>query len=296
MEPGRANGGWRSATPRDSHSLDQLCSEGFGLSEGQSFFDDFPIWDIRRPIDGRLIEVMDGPKGSQILSQLGSVRRTSLTEPDPLTLVGAVVTRSSVQGRGLARSGLDHLLRKTEAQGARSWLLWTGDDRLYRSMGFKAFGSQWRTTITKISGNPPSGQQRVRRGWSPDFTAFLAKRTRGLQMSEAESGMLRNLKNVDWWSLRSPGEQLIAVAGIGKGIDLGGILHDWHGSEAALRTLFVEIARELPETTLLYGSPLFAEYPWLKQLKPEFEDPLCYWRGEPPSRPDELWFWGCDSC
>lgn len=285
--------GWRSASRDDFQAMDTLCAEGFGLSQGQSFFDDFPIWDIRLPFTGRWIEIAENR--DQLVAQLGAIERQNLTESRPLTMVGAVVTRASEQGRGLARSGLSHLISKTESHGARSWVLWTGDDRLYRSMGFEPFGRQWRTTISKIAPQSIAGAK-IGRGWRDDFTGFLATRTRGLRMSEPESEMLRNLANVDWWSLRGSDGVLQAVVGIGKGIDLGGIAHDWHGSETALRALLGEIAKELPQTTLLYGEALFAFHPWLRQLEPEFEDPLCYWRGIAPSKPNELWFWGCDSC
>lgn len=286
---------WRSAVPSDFGSLDLLCAEGFGLPAGHSFFDDFPVWDVRRPMGRRWIEVAEDPASSRILAQLGAVQRASLTEPAPLTIVGAVVTRASEQGRGLARAGLAHLIRKTESHGARSWLLWTGDDRLYRPMGFEPFGRQWRTSIRAVTGPLGSGE-RVERGWSDDIANFLTARTRGLRMTEHESKPFRKLASVDWWSLRAEGGQLLAVGAIGKGVDLGGILHDWHGSESALRALLSAISKELPETALLYGPALLDAHPWLKKLEPEFEDPLCYWKGEPPSRPEELWFWGCDSC
>ena len=306
---------WRWAAPTDWRILGELYAEGFGLEGAETFYADFPLWDPRLARAGRaqLLGFAEGEgNASPTLVATASVaeRRLHTTGApgarERIGILGGVVVRGTHRGHGLGREAIDRILKHSEtAQGLEDWLLWTGDPTLYSSYGFLPVGEQVRArgvpTWANAAPSLTAAEIRVVRGFTPAlFEALKTTRERGLRVDASERELLGRFENVDWWNAYSVSSgELVAYLGVGRGIDLPNMIHEWGGDEAALRALVRECLKVHPDPEWIFSWELTTEFPYLKRLAPEFAEPLAYWRSTRAALTAEeeraLWFWGTDS-
>jgi predicted GNAT family N-acyltransferase len=301
---------WRWATSEDWRTLGELYALGFGLDQETRFFEDFPTWDPRFEIPLR--HQILGFMGSELVATASVLVRDLLRPSRRVGIVGGVVVRDSARGQGLAKMGIDQILTFSEASlHLKDWVLWTGNPRLYESFGFVPTGIQFRAngipkwlvlenaqSVLTAEGMWPK-EWRVIRGFSEPLWNELKSRQTGFTLNESHRSLVERFVNVDWWSLEDNGGKMRAFLGIGRGIDLPNMIHEWGGAEFELKMLVKEVLNAYPDPEWIFSPRMKTVSPYLNHLSILGEDPLCYWRtlAEPlsPLEVSELWFWGTDS-
>ncbi|MCM2321725.1 MAG: GNAT family N-acetyltransferase [Oligoflexia bacterium] len=282
-----------------------LLNSCFPVPRGHSFLEDFPVWGVLEPDTHFYI---GGYSSGRLVAAAAARTAELITEgaPLPIGLIGAVATHSSCRGRGFASQAtaqvLDWLARRRVALA----VLWGSEHELYRRMGFELCGIQ--TTLPLWQLQLPSDAPRPGRGWVPGLWERLKRRGSGLQYGEKDRSWLEAHANVQWYWLGEPSKPT-AYAALGRGIDLGGLVHEWGGDPEALRSLLSAVRAEVPGAALLGSPRLFEKFrlvcsPGTPVPEEQFlcmarfmalsEDPERVYSllGEKGASP--LWFWGLD--
>jgi hypothetical protein len=133
------------------------------------------------------------------------------------------------------------------------------------------------------------------------FRALQARRQSGLVIADSDLSWVARHKNVNWmWLEGASPDQVSAFVGLGRGIDLPGVIHEWGGEPEAVRSLLFDLKGRVPELFLLSSPALLSEVGLslredfvptdmalaLVQRAPEVQNPI-------PA--EQLWFWGLDS-
>ena len=273
----------------------------FQVPKGGHFFDDFPVWN--QSSDGDSIFRLGAFSSNGKLAACASARVAELRISSAVIrigMIGMVATRPEFQGQGLASRLVEALVQWLQTQGATLVVLWGGDQNLYRRLGFAPCGEQGFLPLADLRKLATPVDSEMGIGWRPELFEMLKARSSGLVLDEQDRNWMSAHKNVRWFWTRSPGG-VSAYAAFGRGIDLGGMVHEWGGNPQALRRLLTWIARANPEGYLL-GSPQMLQ----PYLGPEtgaiLLQPLCLAKILSPRvfldagvALSDLWFWGLDS-
>jgi hypothetical protein len=142
----------------------------------------------------------------------------------------------------------------------------------------------------------------VRFGWVSGIFRLLQKRIEGLVLQEEDLIWMQSHKNVKWFYTGSP-ECPHAYAALGRGIDLGSVVHEWGGELNQLFQLFDWIQKVDSHATLLGSRGVYQRSgidmgQALSQNSSEF---MCMMRVLEPGLnkdmvlPIETWIWGLDA-
>src|SRR5262249_39016179 len=148
------------------------------------------------------------------------------------------------RGRGLASRLTEELVARAERTGAKLALLWGSEHRMYARLGFALSGQQIRAPLSKLSlggadggrADPSGAPPQIAKGWADGIFPLLKARERGIALTESDLAWYRAQKSVGWYRAERKGV-VVAYAGIGRGIDLQNIIHEWGGERAALNVL-----------------------------------------------------------
>jgi predicted N-acetyltransferase YhbS len=280
--------------PMAAEKLDALLTRCFQVPPGSSFLDDFPVWDERYGLDARRLGAFDGDR--LVASACGRMATLRTAEGElPVALIGAVAVDAAWRGRGLASalvSGVADWAR-LERRAAMT-LLWSGEHELYARLGFVPFGRQARVPLAAIDKRSISDAP-VHSGWVPGIFGCLRGRSGGLALKASDRDWIAAHKNVSWW-WTGPAERPTAYAAVGRGIDLGGIVHEWGGDRRSLLRIFATLDARVPGLELLASPAMLKEY--VVRTESLNVEALCLAVVHDAERVrkagDSIWLWGLD--
>lgn len=286
----------------DRVRLGMLYQEGFHLESPETFYQDFPMWDPQIALKNRHQLALF--QEDEMVATASLLIRKCLSPRREVGIIGGVVVQKKYQGNGFAKKILNELVNYSiQHLYLKNWVLWTGDDRLYRELNFKSIGIQYRSNEVSQYFKDALLEPltlKVKRGFNDSLWSYLLKnRPLGFYLNDDIQMLYRKMKNIDWWRLESENEAIHAYIGIGRGIDLPNMIHEWGGQESELSLLLKEIFKVYDNPEWIYSAAHFNDWGFLKKLSVLSEDPLCYFKTieEPLSKEEEknLWFWGGDS-
>lgn len=231
----------------DYLAAERLISECFGLSAEYPFYDDFPMWAHRSGAASFRLGVF---LNEEIIGT-ASVRLAPLKTPNgkllSCALIGAVATRSDVQGKGIASQLVSQLVTWSHLQGVALVLLWGSEHSLYRKMGFELCGKQGRIALSSLP--LPKSFSGVHVGYTDQIFEMMRGRSSGVALSENDRPWIRAHQNVKWVWIQESGK--FAYAGVGRGCDLHDLVHEWGGDPKLLMTVLSCITHQFPNGELL---------------------------------------------
>ena len=223
----------------DRSQMSELVDHAFAVPKGKHFFEDFPVWDenIWNPL-GEVYRV-GVFRGAALFSCAGARLASIKTVGDgrmPVALIGAVATQAAWRGRGLASYCVSEAVNWASKHGAKAALLWGSEHALYEKIGFSLVGTQVRVPLSALKLSDVSQAAPIGIGLRPPVYGLLRARAGGLVLTEREERLIAAHKNVEWYWYGRP-ERPRAYIALGRGIDLGGIIHEWGGQPDALQQL-----------------------------------------------------------
>jgi predicted N-acetyltransferase YhbS len=261
-------GGLRLDTIEGARSMkqfSQLLDRNFGVKAPGRFMDDFPIWDEKLGPEGEKVLRIGVWDGDALVSCAG-VRLAQLRVPTgslDVALIGAVATAESHRGQGLASRTVSLAVEWARERGAGLAMLWGGETALYERLGFELCGVQVRPPLSELDLGAPLkdlSQITLGRGWIPTLMSSLRMRGSGVKLAPQDERWMEAHQGVDWYWLGDP-ESPQAYAGIGRGIDLHGLVHEWGGeSPEALKALLQLVCMERPDAQLLASPELLSAW------------------------------------
>jgi len=232
-----------------------LLSEGFGIPEGSSFFDDFPVWKSGSGVPVLRVGAYTEGGATRELMSAASARTAYLQLGKDLLkigLIGGVVTSPLFQGQGLAGECLRKCEDWLKKQGAALAVLWTGDDGWYSKRGYHSIGYQYRIPLQTWSTPGAERMSAFHQGWNTEIGRFFLNRKTGLRIQKWDLGWLTAHQNTDWYWLGSR-DRISAYAAVGRGVDLVNTVHEWGGEPSSLRDL-LGILNDRQEGLQILGS------------------------------------------
>ncbi len=185
---------------------------------------------------------------------------------------------------------MEYCIQNARQQGCHAVVLWdSSGSSIYKRLGFREFGIQSIVRLSSFAGtDKPVGEGQVRRGWNDAFFSLLRNRKTGLALEADALSWLRLHRNTSWYSLWREGRPL-AVCAIGRGIDLQGVVHEWHGPAECLQSIFLEVLKDMPGA-LLVGPEMGDITLGGHRIPMGLILPI-----QPGLDPESWWFWGLDS-
>jgi hypothetical protein len=283
-----------------NRQFSSLLDLSFGVPTNMCFLEDFPVWDPNLKVP----DVMrwGAFQGDQLLSST-AIRRAQIrlhsSRLIDIAILGAVSTRPEWRGHGLASRLVAHAVGWAEKQNVSAILLWGAESSFYHRLGFVNFGKQMRLPLSVFE-NRRERSSSIQTGWNPKIFSLLQNRAEGLVLSSSDLKWYSAHRNVEWFWSSDRNGQLKAYAALGRGIDLGNIVHEWGGSKKELEALLASISTQRPNATLLCSLQHAAEFGILaeKNLTPIVDslgmirvlDPLLTLESF-----EKLWVWGLDA-
>ena len=183
--------------------------------------------------------------------------------------IGLVTTAAGRRGRGLASELIGACLEAAAREGAELAFLFGTPSRLYTRAGFVLAG---RERVLRVEPGPEAEKGGISCGadirWGhPEDAARLLplleehslRVSRGVEEFRIQLG----IPNTELYVLEQ-GERITAYCVLGKGRDLGGVIHEWAGAAQALESLIRGVAS-------LRGEPLWVIGP--EALAPPLDAP-----------------------
>lgn len=242
--------------PQDRASASILLDQCFGLSEGQRFLDDFPIWDSELASTTERWGVF---AGERLIGSAGirhAELKTLAEGKIRVGLLGGVVTDPAFQGRGIASILVNHALQSALQRHAAVVLLWGSQHALYRKAGFELCGEQIRLPLKNLSLDEKPIL--MKEAYGPQIFEIMKERPTGLSISEMDRAWIESHRHVKWWTTIDPKDPFAYLA-YERGIDLGGIIHEWGGDAASIRGLFAGLRENHPHAEILGSISRFKE-------------------------------------
>jgi predicted N-acetyltransferase YhbS len=160
--------------------------------------------------------------------------------------IGSVVTEESHRNQGLSTRVIEDCIAQATKQNCDIAILWTDLYDFYRKMGFELAGTEVSVVIEeefqapdptlRLSKDPKVAAQAIHRLYSTHTVNSVR--------TVEETRKFLNIPQTQVYTAWDSGGQLAAYAIEGKGIDLGGYIHEWGGSVSAIVSLLSYIRRE----------------------------------------------------
>jgi GNAT superfamily N-acetyltransferase len=286
----------------------QLLNQGFNVSVGGNFFDDFPIYTSERLF---LLGLMDADRGQNVqrLVSCCGIFKGVLKGPKPrsIQLIGGVVTHPDYQRQGFATKLIHQALEAHKQDPDLITVLWAQpgfQEKWYQTLGFRPAGKQVRIPLQDLKLNFvfDSKHHQVKSGWDPALLGIMAKAPLGLIRSPSDVTWLSRHRHVLWVSMWTHEGEVLGYLAYERGIDMPFTVHEWGGDHAVVETLLVLLMRaeEGPQND---GVPcILANSTFIDtmQVNVEFE-PHCYAFANFGNQDlkdfmedEHFWFWGLD--
>lgn len=154
--------------------------------------------------------------------------------------IGSVVTENDHRGQGLSTQVIEDCLKSAKEQSCDIAILWTDLFDFYRRLGFELAGSEVSFVIEEEFCVPNANLRfSVDAKVSPDaihrlYSAHTVNSVRTIE----ETRKFLSIPQTKVYTAWENNGQLAAYAIEGKGVDLGGYIHEWGGSTSKLMALF----------------------------------------------------------
>lgn len=154
--------------------------------------------------------------------------------------IGSVVTDDQHRGRGLSTKIIGDCLKSATEQSCDIAILWTDLFDFYRRMNFELAGSEVSFVIEENFDVPVSDLRfSTDSKVSPDAIYRLySKHSVNSVRTIEETRKFLSIPQTKVYTAWESNGQLAAYAIEGKGIDLGGYIHEWGGAVSKLMALF----------------------------------------------------------
>jgi len=160
--------------------------------------------------------------------------------------IGSVVTNEMHRNQGLSTKIIEDCLAQATKQHCDIAILWTDLYDFYRRLGFELAGSEVSVVVEeefqapdptlRLSKDPKVAAEAIHRLYSTHTVNSVR--------TVEETRKFLNIPQSQIYTAWDNSGQLAAYAVEGKGIDLGGYIHEWGGSVSGLLTLLSFIRRE----------------------------------------------------
>ncbi len=168
--------------------------------------------------------------------------------------IGSVVTDDGHRGQGLSTQIINDCLKTANEQSCDVAILWTDLFDFYRRMGFALAGSEISFVIEdKFDVTPTNLRFSTDSKVSPDAIYRLyASHTVNSVRTIEETRKFLAIPQTKVYTAWEANGQLAAYAVEGKGVDLGGYIHEWGGSVSKLMALlsFIRSEKNQPFTII----------------------------------------------
>jgi hypothetical protein len=294
---------WEELTAGKKPEIESLLNQCFPVEAGQSFFDDFPVWDPSQSVADRNQILGRNESGQAVCSASARVVTLVLDEKNHtrVGLIGAVASDPQHRGQGHASAAIEKILNAAVLSDPKieCIVLWGSEKNLYSRFGFDYGGIQKRASLGNLVLPEflPDPTLDVQMGWDDDIFLLMQKRHSGVSHSSSDLTWLKSHPNVVWFRIIRNGSTT-AYVGVNRGIDLMGIVHEWGGSELDLGILFSAMKIENPNLQVIYHPEHEKSYAFFKRTEHFEVDRLCMvkWLGKMnPKTLERLWFFGLDS-
>ena len=251
----------------DSTSLRELISSAEILQYGEllnhafmgqlhyPFFDDFPVWDPKWGASG--VHRYGIFSESNLLAtaslRITFLKVSLLLPPIRIGMIGAVATKSEFQKQGMARRLVEKLLQIAKVSEVTFVMVWGSEHSFYEKLGFGLAGEQWLIRVSDVKKGVFVKDSRIEIGWNAEIFELRRKCLFGLDLQDRDREWFKAHLNVKWYSLVRE-EKRVAYLGLGRGIDLTQIVHEWGGPMSDLIHLMNRVAHDHPGATLI-GPP-----------------------------------------
>jgi len=231
-----------------------LLDRAFPVPAGAHFFDDFPIWDEEIVPSGGAVLRLGAFEGEKLLScaaiRVAELKIPGSTKRLACAVIGAVATAEDARGQGHASLLVEELERAARQERVSLLLLWGSEHSMYRRLGFELCGRQAVARLARLPVGTGTAAAAVRTGWVDGLWGCLARRDDGLALTAADRAWVGAHRNVEWFWTGSAADPS-AWAAIGRGIDLGGYVHEWGGDPAALMEVLGAVQARHPQALVL---------------------------------------------
>lgn len=226
-----------------------------------------------------------------------------------IAVIGAIGTHPNYRNKGLSTAIIESLLKDVD-QNANlvGTVLWSDRPEFYKKFNFNAVGEQHLYDLSAL--NPQVLKTKLKsfklqHSWPEEQIINLhnAHTTRILRDAN-DWHALRLITSCERFSLLNSKGVATAYAGIGRGKDMSGIIHEWGGAPQDLIELVNRLLLIAPGLMWLTNPVLndpIAEIAINAGVQP-YIAPMGLFRPAPQLvtniqniNPDSLWFWGLDS-
>lgn len=160
--------------------------------------------------------------------------------------IGSVVTDENHRGRGLSTKIIQDCLKSASEQQCDIAILWTDQFDFYRKMNFELAGSEVSFVIEEnFEANAAGLKMMSDNKVSPDSIHRLySTHTVSSVRTIEETRKFMQIPQTKVYTAWEANGQLAAYAIEGKGVDLGGYIHEWGGQTSKLMALLSYIRKE----------------------------------------------------
>lgn len=146
-------------------------------------------------------------------------------------LIGNVATKESWQGKGLMRSLLEDLIKKSLSYEMRALILWSDLKQFYHKLGFQPLGFEWRFLVCVPQTMSLSRYRLIDRTSLKDEDLETMLRLRPLlpYTLSRSLGEFKALLQIPYTHIfiSRTNNKINGYAICGKGYDLNGVIHEW---------------------------------------------------------------------
>ena len=229
-----------------------LLNRAFMGTLAYPFFDDFPIWDPAQMVSGvhRFGILTDGQLQATASLRITRLRIPSHPEGVSIGLIGAVATDPSFQKRGLSRQLVDQLIDEARIRHVSLLLVWGSEHSFYAKLGFALCGEQWVFRGSDQKQVAGLKDCEILRGFRSEIFHLRKKSQRGLILNDEDLGWYEAHRNVHWYSLIRK-KKITSYLGMGRGVDLSHIVHEWEGTSEEICHLLKKVYEDDSAVTLI---------------------------------------------
>jgi hypothetical protein len=205
-------------------------------------------------------------------------------------MMGAVATHSAFRGRGYAAHLIEAAVQEVKRSEVDAIVLWdSSQSALYRRLGFNSFREEYLFRLSDFFLKPrKKAEWKLRSGWNDKIFQAVLDRRSGLRYEHRDLEWYSRHRHTRWYWVEEKG-LCVAWCAVNRGIDLNGIVHEWHGAGDCLQYLLSEVSVLEPGALLMGPEPPEAGLSFEKTAQGLIL----------PLRADldwsKWWFWGLDA-
>ncbi len=214
------------------------------LRESESISAEYPLI-FAEGFPGRAVSLGsdDGARSAcsilirDLVSPMGQIR---------VGLIGSVVTDPEFRGKGLATKVLEAAEQQLANMGASIAILWADDPRFYFARGYRPIGSEDDFAITHelVKGLPKARNARpVAERDAGAIHALYRQHPWRVERNPRETAALLDCPKMTSLVCERDGK-VTAYACLGRGEDLGGVIHEWGGDISDVLSLVRALVEE----------------------------------------------------